>query len=184
MKTRIVQILFIVLSTVFAAACQDMWPAFGGAKPPFLLALSLHWAFIQPEVDKDDRHAEVPPFYTARWIPAAIFAGAFEDALSGFPVGCSTGYFLLAGAAARALQRSASILKSAVLGFIALSLCAPLHEVWLAVWGVVGDDSTLFIRFFAAVLPAAPVGALLFLILPRIETHIGFEGTLMDGRRA
>ena len=79
MKTKIVQILFIVLSTVLAAACQDMWPSFGGAKPPFLLALALHWAFIQPAVDKDDRRAELPPFYTARWIPAVLFAGAFEN---------------------------------------------------------------------------------------------------------
>lgn len=184
MKTKIVQILFIVLSTVLAAACQDMWPSFGGAKPPFLLALALHWAFIQPTVDKDDRRAELPPFYTARWIPAVLFAGAFEDALSGFPIGCATGYFLLVGTGARFIQHFAVVLKSAALGFVAVTICAPLHEVWLAVWGVVGEENALFIRFFASVLPAAPVGALLFFLLPRIETAIGFEGTLMERRLA
>ncbi len=182
MQTRIVQILFIVVCTVLAAACQDMWPAFGGVKPPFLLALALHWAFIQPMIDKDDRHVEVPPFYSARWIPAALFAGAFEDALSGFPIGCATGYFLLAGTAARFIQQAVLVLKPAALGLVVLMMAAPLHEIWLAVWGVVGEEPSLFIRFFAATIPAAPVGAFIFFSLPHLEAASGFEGFDTMGR--
>ena len=99
MKTSVVQIVFVLISTVFAAAVQDMWPTFGGVKPPLLLALVMHWAVLRRPAERS--HREGPPFYAARWIPAAIFAGAFEDALSGFPSGCATGCFLLAGAAAR-----------------------------------------------------------------------------------
>ena len=177
--------LFIFLCTVVAAACQDMWPAFGGAKPPFLLALVLHWAFAQRQVDESDRHVEKPSFYAARWLPAALLAGIFEDALSGFPSGCATGFFLLAGAAARFLRNCIHALRPAVLGFVVVTIAAPAHELWLAVWGVVGDESAVFIRFFAASLPAAPLGALMFCLLPKLENAVGFEGPFnLAGRTA
>jgi len=184
-KTRVVQALFIFLCTVFAAALQDLWPAFGGAKPPFLLALVLHWSFAQQPADESNRHVEKPPFYAARWLPAAVLAGIFEDALSGFPSGCATGFFLLAGAAARFLRGYIHVLKPAALGFVVVTVAAPIHELWLSVWGVVGDQSSVFIRFFAASLPAAPLGALLFSLLPKLEDAVGFEGPYtMSGRSA
>ncbi len=176
MQTRIVQILFLILSTVVAGACQDMWPAFCGVKPPFLLTLVLHAAFQKANFDESDRHVEKPPFYSAIWIPAALLAGAFEDALSDFPVGCATGYFLLAGAAARFLRNFIHVLRPAVLGIVVAMAVAPFHELWLAVWGVSGDQQSLFIRFFAAAIPAAPVGAFLFFLLPHLETAVGFDG--------
>ena len=98
MKTRAVQFLFFFVCTVFAAALQDMWPVFGGAKPPFLLALVLHWTIADRPTNDSERHpSRKRPFYAARWIPVAVFAGALEDALSGFPIGCATGFFLLVG---------------------------------------------------------------------------------------
>ena len=185
MQTKIVQSLFILICTVVAAALQDLWPAFGGAKPPFLLALVLHWAFAKsPREEDTDRRSEQPPLYAARWIPAALVAGACEDALSGFPSGCATGYFLLAGAAARFLRRYIHVLKPAALGFAALAVAAPLHELWLAVWGVAGEAPSFFLRFFAAALPAAPVGLVVFFLLPRLEEAAGFQGTDTFGRAA
>ena len=197
MQTRIVQILFLILSTVVAGACQDMWPAFCGAKPPFLLALVLHAAFQKANYDESDRHVEKPPdpllpvqrppHLLADLPPLggvhavgerilAQIAGAFEDALSDFPVGCATGYFLLAGAAARFLRNFIHVLRPAVLGLVVAMAAAPFHELWLAVWGVSGDQQALFIRFFAAAIPAVPVGAFLFFLLPHLETAVGFDG--------
>ena len=179
MKTSVVQIVFVLISTVFAAAVQDMWPTFGGVKPPLLLALVMHWAVLRRPAERS--HREGPPFYAARWIPAAIFAGAFEDALSGFPSGCATGCFLLAGAAARFTRAAWPETPPALFGLVGLMLAAPLHELWLAVWGVAGDEPSAFIRFFAAALPAAPVGALTFLAMPRLERLVGFEGPKRAG---
>lgn len=182
MKTKAVQILLILVCTVFAAALQDMLPAFGGVKPSLLLALVLHWSYAERKVDERDRHARKVPFLAARWIPAAIFTGAFEDALSGFPTGCATGFFLLAGAAVRFLRTLADSVEAPVFGLIALMTAAPLHELWLGVWGVVGDDPSLFVRFFASALPAAPVGLAVFALLPPLERHVGFEGPEAAGR--
>lgn len=183
-KTRVVQILLILVSTVLAAALQDMLPAFGGAKAPILLALVLHWSFTERKADERDRHAQKVPFLAARWVPAAIFAGAFEDALSGFPTGCATGFFLLAGAAIRFLRTLVGTIEIPVLGLIVLMAAAPLHELWLGVWGVVGEDPALFVRFFASALPAAPVGMIVFSFMPSIERHAGFEGPSAAGRIA
>ncbi|MGN0847608.1 MAG: hypothetical protein ACI4RA_09525 [Kiritimatiellia bacterium] len=184
MKTRVVQCLFILLCTVLTAALQDMLPAFGGVKPPLLLALTLHWAFTEELPDARDRTAEQTSPFAVRWAFAALLAGACEDALSEFPVGCATGFLLLAGVAARLLRTEADGLHPATLGLIATMAAAPLHEVWLAVWGVAGDDPGLVIRFFASTLPAAPTGALVFLALPFVERHVGFNGPDAEGRIA
>lgn len=187
MKTRAVQFLFFFVCTVFAAALQDMWPVFGGAKPPFMLALVLHWAVSDHPANDSERHpSRKRPFYAARWIPAAVFAGAMEDALSGFPIGCASGFFLLAGAALRFMRSNsgASPLAPAALGLAAVALAAPMHELWLAVWGVAGDDPAPIIRFFASTIPAAPVGAATFLLMPRLEKYVGFEGPEAIGRDA
>ena len=177
MKTRAVQFLFFFVCTVFAAALQDMWPVFGGAKPPFLLALVLHWTIADRPTNDSERHpSRKRPFYAARWIPVAVFAGALEDALSGFPIGCATGFFLLAGGSMRFMRSTAATLSPAAFGLLAVTLAAPLHELWLAVWGVAGDDPAPIIRFFASAIPAAPVGAVIFFLMPRLEKNVGFEG--------
>ncbi len=180
MKTRICQFLFVLLCTTLAAAAQDMLPAFGGAKAPLLLALALHWAFTEPAPEPRDRDAA--PAIATCWAGAALFAGAFEDALSAFPLGCATGFFLLAGVAARALRPLVPGWSAGLLGLVALAAVAPLHEVWLAVWGV--TDGELVVRFFASALPAAPTGALVFALLPACERAVGFRMPKMDGRRA
>lgn len=185
MKTRAVQFLFFFVCTVFAAALQDMWPVFGGTKPPFLLALVLHWAVADNPSNGSDRHTlRRRPFYAARWIPVAIFAGALEDALSGFPIGCATGFFLLAGASMRFLRSIASAPSPVALGLVSVTLAAPMHELWLAMWGVAGNDPAPIIRFFASALPAAPVGAATFSLMPRLEKNVGFEGPEAIGRKA
>lgn len=183
-KTRIVQCLFILLCTVIAAALQDMLPSFGGVKPPILLALTLHWAFSEHAPDARERASEKSSSFAVRWIFAAILAGAFENALSLFPFGCATGFMLLAGISAR-LSRSVSAgLVHPALGLVAVMVAAPLHEVWLCVWGVAGEDPSLFVRFFASALPAAPIGVVVFTLLPFFERHCGFDGPEVEGRVA
>ena len=182
MKTRIVQIVFIAVCLVLLAALQDMLPTFGGTKPPVLAALVLAWAFLEREPRGPAKTKR--PFYAASWIPVAILAGAFEDALSGFPTGCASGFLVLAGGTARLLRPLTPGLEPVVLGVVAAMVAAPLHELWLCMWGVVGDDPSGLVRFFASALPAAPTGAVLFLRLPRLLTVSGFEGPSQDRRWA
>lgn len=182
MKTRIVQILFIFLCTVLAAAVQDMLPSFGGAKPPLLLALTLYWAFSESTGKSRDRNAGKTRSIAVHWILAAFITGAFEDALSEFPFGCATGYFLLAGAAARFFRPFVHSFSLMTLGLVALMAAAPFHEVWLSVWGVAGTDPSALVRFFASALPAAPTGALVFAALPLGEQFVGFHGPRPEGR--
>lgn len=184
MKTRAVQILLVLLCTTLAAALQDMLPAFGGAKPPLLLAFALHGAFTQASPAPRDRADGGRPPFVLRWICAALAAGAFEDALSAFPLGCATGFFLLAGVAARCLRALVRGWTPAALGLVAVTAAAPLHEIWLSVWGVAGDDPAPLVRFFASALPAAPAGALVFALLPLVERLVGFEGPEAEGRPA
>ena len=174
MKTRVVQIAFILVGVVLAATLQDLLPAFGGTKPPVLTALVLAWALLEPE--PRDHAAAKRPFYTARWIPTALVAGAFEDALSGFPTGCASGFLVLAGVAARLARPLTGVLALPVRGLVATMVAAPCHELWLCMWGVVGEDPSGVVRFFASALPAAPIGAALFALLPVLVRASGYEG--------
>jgi len=183
-KTRLVQMVFVLVCTVLAAALQEMLPCFGGTKPSILLALVLFWSFTERRPDPRDARARKTPFYTARWIPAVLLAGAFEDALSGFPTGCAAGFFALAGVAARLLRTAVRTLRPATLGLIAAVVAAPLHELWLGMWGVVGADPSPLVRFFACTLTAAPAGALVFLLLPPAIRHAGVEDVVPEGRLA
>lgn len=182
MKTRSVQILFLCLCTVLAAALQDMLPSFGGTKPPVLTALVLAWALLERPADR--RAGEHAPFFAASWIPAALLAGAFEDALSSFPAGSATGFLLLAGAVARQLRPTTRMLAPAALGLVAAMAAAPCHELWLGVCGVAGDDPSVIVRFFASALPAAPTGAVVFALLPRLVHASGYDGRGVDRRWA
>lgn len=181
-KTKIVQILFIFLCTVLAAAAQDMLPSFGGTKPPLLLALTLYWAFSESTGSVRDRASGKRRTFAVRWIFAAFVTGAFEDALSEFPFGCATGYYLLAGAAARFIRPFVHALSPMTLGLVALMVAAPFHETWLSVWGVTGSTPAALVRFFASALPAAPTGVLVFAILPLGEQFAGFHGPKLEGR--
>ena len=180
MKTRVVQIAFILAGIVRAAALQDMLPAFGGTKPPVLAALVLAWALLEP--DPRGQAAGKRPFYADRWIPAALVAGAFEDALSGFPTGCASGFLVLAGSVARLARPLTRMLALPVRGLVATMAAAPCHEAWLCMWGVVGDDPSGIVRFFASALPAAPVGAAVFAALPVLVEATGYEGPASNRR--
>lgn len=181
-KTKIVQILFIFLCTLLAAALQDMLPSFGGTKPPLLLALTLYWAFTETVLDSRDRKTGNAHALAMRWVFVAFLAGAFEDALSEFPIGCATGFFLLAGVAARLLRPFAFPLSPLALGLVSLMVAAPFHEIWLSVWGVAGTEPSLLVRAFASALPAAPTGALAFMLLPWGEQLVGFHAPKAEGR--
>lgn len=182
MKTSLVQIVFALLCTVFAAALQDMAPSFGGVKPPFLLALALFAAAAERRPDARDGRDAPHPLRAARGLPCALLAGAFEDALSGFPAGCAAGFFVLAYAGARLLRDAARALRPAARGLVTVTAAAPLHELWLATWGVVGDDPSVFVRFFACALPAAGAGVLAFALLPRLVRFAGLDEADLEGR--
>lgn len=176
-RTNLLQSAFIFTVVVVVAAFQDMLSSFGGAKAPLLLLAVLHWAFTEPRRNtRRSAPTEVP-----YWIPAAILAGIFEDALSGFPLGCAVSFMVLAGVAARFIRRTVTDIPPAFLGLTAAILAAPLHELWLAVWGMIGDTPSLTVRFFASAFPAAPAGALMFIVLPFLELHTGFKGVHPDG---
>ncbi|MGN0853222.1 MAG: hypothetical protein ACI4Q3_07570 [Kiritimatiellia bacterium] len=177
MRTSVLQSAFIFAAVLVAAAFQDMAPSFGGAKPPLLLLAVLYWSFTEPRRNKRRSAPPELPY----WIPAAVLAGLFEDALSGFPLGCAVGFMVLAGFAARFMRMTVLEMPPARLGFAAAILAAPLHELWLAVWGVVGDVPSPLVRFFASILPAAPAGALLFAVLAFLELHTGFKGAGPEG---
>lgn len=176
-RTNVLQSAFILTAVIVLAALQDMLPSFGGAKAPLLLLATLHWAFTEPRRNKRRSAPTELPY----WIPAAILAGTFEDALSGFPIGCAISFFLLAGLAARFMRMAILGMPTAMLGFAAAILSAPLHELWMAVWGVVGDIPSPLVRFFASALPAALAGPLLFFGMSFFERHTGFKGVNLDG---
>lgn len=171
-KNRAVQIAFIVLCLVLGAAVQEMLPSFGGAKAPVLALIALHAAFRNDDSTRPGGAAEP----SARWLAVACAAGAFEDALNGFPVVCCLLFTLLACTAARFARPFVHELPHPVTGLASAMVAAPLHELWLSVWGVLGSGSSLVIRFFASALPAALVGVLVFTLLPCAERHAGFDG--------
>jgi len=150
-----------------------MLPAFGGAKPPFLLVLALYvalgirqWERVESKSGNGRSHA---------WIWTAFAAGYMTEALSGLPCGCCIGFMLPACALAHAVSRAVADMSPAMLGMTTAMLFAPLQEGWLDAWGVTGGGSA-FVRFFASALPAAVVGAVLFGILPRLERFAGLRG--------
>ena len=92
MQTRAVQITFTLICLVLAAAAQELVPAFGGAKTPFLALFAVYTA-LRP---------------SRSWMPAALAAGAFEDALNGSPTPCCTFFTLLVRFFASALPAVAA----------------------------------------------------------------------------
>ncbi len=172
MRTSLVQSAYIAIGLVLAAALQDMLPAFGGAKAPFLQVFSLHVALSTRD---DERSGGRNARRSSAWIWTSIVAGYLMEALSGLPFGCCMGFMLPACAVARAVRRTVEDLRPATLGLVASMIFAPLQEAWLDAWGVIGGESA-FVRFFASALPAAVVGAALFAFLPALETFAGLRG--------
>ena len=158
MQTRAVQITFTLICLVLAAAAQELVPTFGGTKTPFLALFAVYTA-LRP---------------SRSWMPVALAAGAFEDALSGTPTPCCTFFALLAAMGAHFLRPVAHDLPPAGVGACAAMVAAPVRELWISTWGVLPPGCPALVRFFASALPAAAVGALVFVALPAAERLAGF----------
>ena len=166
MQTRAVQITVTLTCLVLAAAAQELVPTFGGTKTPFLALFAVYTA-LRP---------------SRSWMPAALAAGAFEDALNGSPTPCCAFFTLLAATGAHFLRPVARTLPSAGVGACVAMVAAPIHELWLSAWGVLPPGCSALVRFFASALPAAAAGALLFAALPAAERLAGLTVRL-DERR-
>ena len=158
MQTRAVQITFTLICLVIAAAAQELVPTFGGTKTPFLALFAVYTA-LRP---------------SRSWMPVALAAGAFEDALSGTPTPCCTFFALLAATGAHFLRPVAYDLPPAGVGACAAMCAAPVRELWISIWGILPPGCPVLVRFFASALPAAAAGALVFAALPAAERMIGF----------
>ena len=168
MKTDHVQIAFLAIGLILLAALQDMVPSFCGAKPPFLLVFALYVA-LTTSGRLRRRNGDRP---VTRWMWTACAAGYLLEALSGLPIGSCICFMLPVCALARFLLRSGDGRHVSVsFGLVVAAVFAPLQEAWLGAWGTHGGGSS-FVRF---VLPAAVTGALLFLIVPRIERFAGLR---------
>ena len=159
MQTRAVQITFTLICLVLAAAAQELVPAFGGTKTPFLALFAVYTA-LRP---------------SRSWMPAALAAGAFEDALNGSPTPCCTFFTLLVATGAHFIRPIVHDLPPAGVGACAAMVTAPMRELWLSIWGALPPGCPLLVRFFASALPAAAVGALMFAVLPAAERVVGFS---------
>ena len=166
MQTRTVQTLFTLICLLVAAAAQELVPAFGGTKAPVLVLYALY-AATRP---------------ARRWMVVALAAGAFEDALNGSPAPCCAFFSLLAATGAHFLRPFVSDLPPAGAGAGIAMVAAPVHELWLSIWGVLPPGCPTLVRFFASALPAAAAGALLFAALPAAERLAGLTVRL-DERR-
>ena len=171
MKTDHVQIAFLAIGLILLAALQDMVPSFCGAKPPFLLVFALYVA-LTTSGRLRRRNGDRP---VTRWMWTACAAGYLLEALSGLPIGSCICFMLPVCALARFLLRSGDGRQVSVsFGLVVAAVFAPLQEAWLGAWGTPGGGSS-FVRFVASALPAAITGALLFLIVPRIERFAGLR---------
>lgn len=163
MKTKLVQITALVLGLVFAAALQDLAPAFAGVKPPMLIACALFIAFASPLVPT---------------LVFATIAGLVCDALSGVSAFTAIGYFVLLALGVyyvRAGTRMDKELPNYMLGAIAVPVAAAIGETWSTLCGIGG--SGLLVRICAAALWGVPLGAVTFALFPVLKRHIGLEET-------
>ena len=158
MQASVVQILFTLICLVIAAAAQELVPTFGGTKTPFLALVAVYTA-LRP---------------SRSWMPVALAAGAFEDALSGTPTPCCTFFTLLVATGAHFIRPIVHDLPPAGVGACAAMVTAPMRELWLSIWGALPPGCPLLVRFFASALPAVAAGALVFAALPAAEHVIGF----------
>ncbi len=181
MKNSVLHIVFVLISLIVLAAMQDMFSSFGGVKAPLLLAYALSVAFMAPNAkqsfDRTDK-GDVPA-----WIFIAIAAGGFVDALSGFPHGFSSVYYLLACTATRYARTFLYEYPRGVSGLIVTAIAAGIYEIWLVIWDIASVDSSLLIRFFAAAFLAMLAGAVVFSLMPVIERNAGIcdEETVVNG---
>lgn len=175
MKTEIVHIVFSIFALTIAAAAQELFPAFGGAKPPFLLMVALCAAMRPDPPDPDDGKSDRSGGLRG-WLLVAAAAGLFADALDALPFGCATAFAVIACSAARFLRGAAGGIPSALVGFLAGAIAAPCQEAWFDLWLPAAGAASTLVRFFASALPASIAGAALFAAIPAIAWRIGLDG--------
>ena len=172
MKDSLVRVVFCTIAIVTAASAQEMFPAFLGAKVPFL-AIGAVYAALRGRNGKGGRREEDG----FGWIVVAVASGMFEDALDGASGICAAAFVPAAAAAARFARPFLEGLPAAAVGAVAAGAVAPIRELWLAACCPAGCFAVpLAVRFPASVLPAAIAGAALFAVLPVLERHAGFDG--------
>ncbi len=182
MKTELVQTVFFAFALVLAAAAQDMMPAFGGAKPPFLLIVALCAAMRpDPEPAQGSSNSRNKVRHVG-WLVVALAAGAFADALDTLPFGCMAAFTAFACAAVRLARNATSGMPPALAGLMIGAVAAPCQEAWLNLWLPFGSESAL-VRFFASAPAAAVAGAAIFATAPWVARTIGLEGKHPAERR-
>ena len=159
MQTKSVQIIFTLICLVVAAAAQELVPSFCGTKAPLLVIFALYTASQQER----------------RWLFVSLAAGAIEDALNGSPTPCCTFFSLFAATGAHFLRPFVQKLASVGVGACLAAVAAPIHELWLMTWDILPPNCPLLVRFFASILPAAALGALVFAVLPAAERVAGLS---------
>ena len=159
MQTKSVQIIFTLICLVVAAAAQELVPSFCGTKAPLLVVFALYTASQQER----------------RWLFVSLAAGAIEDALNGSPTPCCTFFSLFAATGAHFLRPFVQKLASVGVGACLAAVAAPIHELWLMTWDILPPNCPLLVRFFASILPAAALGALVFAVLPAAERVAGLS---------
>lgn len=150
----------MVFGIVFAAALQDMLPAWGGVKPPFVMAAVTFVAF----------HASL-----ATALGFGFGAGILLDSLSGVNAFCATVSMPLVALAVHFLHGSMDEVPNSVAGAFAAAAAGGFGEVWLAVSGTAAEDAGMLARVMDAAILAVPIGAVLFASLPWLGRHIGLE---------
>lgn len=159
MQTKTVQIIFTLICLVVAAAAQELVPSFCGTKAPLLVVFALYTASQQGR----------------GWLFVSLAAGAIEDALNVSPTPCCTFFTLFAAMSAHFLRPFVQKLAPAAVGACLAAAAAPIHELWLMTWDILPPNCPLLARFFASILPAAAVGALVFAVLPGAERMAGLS---------
>ena len=166
MQTKTVQIIFTLICLVVAAAAQELVPSFCGTKAPLLVIFGLYTASQQGR----------------GWLFASLTAGAIEDALNVSPTPCCTFFTLFAAMGAHFLRPFVQKLAPAAVGASLAAVAAPIHELWLMTWDILPPNCPLLVRFFASILPAAAVGALVFAVLPGAERMAGLSLSASERR--
>lgn len=160
MKNSVVQIVSIVFGVVLAAALQDMLPAFGGVKAPFVTAVVVFIAFRMT---------------LALALGIGFAAGLLLDALSGVSVFCATVSMPLVALGVHFLRDPLAEVPHFAAGALMVAAAAVFGEVWFVASGFVDAAAVLFVRTSAAAILSAPLGAAIFALLPYMGRYVGLE---------
>lgn len=156
-RDEFAKLLYALLALVLLVVAQELLPVFIAVKPCLVLAAVVY----------------------SRSFKFAIAAGALVEAVEGLPFGCCLGLYSVVAVGGRILGdaldligRGAGKWAATLAGALLLLVFAPLAQVWLDAWV---QPPNLVARFFASTVWAAPVGAVLFALAPRLEHYFGLD---------